>query len=176
MEIIKEIGNKDVGETDKESGEPFRQRAAARAVLLDDDDNVAIIEAKNIKIHKIIGGGIEEDEDIEKALEREIMEESGCIGDVKQELGIVIEHRSNRNLIQTNYCYIARLVSDKGQPSFTEGEIEEGFELVWVSLDEAERRFATDEPTEYSAKFQQVRDSFLLKEARKILETSNGDR
>jgi len=169
MKLLKEIFNADINEVDQKPEGKFRERLAARAVLIDEDGRAAIIEAKNIKIHKILGGGIEKGENIELALEREILEESGCKGDVTHEVGMVIEHRSNINLKQTNYCFIANLVGKKGQPEFTKKEQAEGFELVWISIDEALKRFAMDQPIEYSAKFQQHRDNFFLNEAAKIL-------
>jgi len=155
---------------DEKPVKPYNKRLAARAVLIDGNNNVAIIEAKNINIHKILGGGIEEGEDIELALEREIMEESGCRGEVFDEVGAIVEHRTNANLKQTNYCYLARLIGEKGNPAFTDKEIEEGFELVWVDFDEAIRRFSTDSPERYAAKFQGFRDKIFLEEAKKILE------
>jgi phosphoribosyl-ATP pyrophosphohydrolase len=91
------------------------------------------------------------------------------MGEVIREIGMIIEHRNNRNFKQTNYCYLAKLVGEKGEPSFTEKEIEEGFELIWVSLDEAEKLFQGDSPDQYSAQFQGYRDKLFLHEAKKIL-------
>ncbi len=170
MKLICEITNKEVGEVSEVSNKPCLDRHAARAILIDEDKKVAIIEAKNIKIHKILGGGIEEGEDIELALEREIMEESGCKGEVFEEVGTIIEHRTNRNFKQTNYCYLAKLVGEKGTPTFTDKEIEEGFKLVWIDLDDAIKRFEMDDPDQYSAKFQGYRDRIFLQTAKEILE------
>ncbi|MEO8862807.1 MAG: NUDIX domain-containing protein [Candidatus Saccharimonadales bacterium] len=56
----------------------FRERRAARAVLLDDNAQVHMLNVSKHGYHKLPGGGIEAGEDILSALERELMEEVGC--------------------------------------------------------------------------------------------------
>ena len=58
-------------------------------------------------------------------------------------------------------------VIEKGQPDFTSGELAEGFELVWLSLDDAVAKLKKDKPLNYEGKFIQERDLRFLEEAKK---------
>ena len=51
---------------------------AARMVLLDDVEKVAIINVGKSEYYKIPGGGVEEGAILVEAVEREVREESGC--------------------------------------------------------------------------------------------------
>jgi 8-oxo-dGTP diphosphatase len=107
-------------------------RHAARAVIADDDGNIALIYAKQRNYYKLPGGGIEEGEDIHEALRREIMEEIGCNATIGDELGTVEEWRDFQEMHQISHCFVAQIVGSKGAPAFTESEAEEGFEVVWA--------------------------------------------
>jgi 8-oxo-dGTP diphosphatase len=107
-------------------------RHAARAVITDNDGKVALLHARQRDYYKLPGGGVEQNEDIQKALEREIIEEVGCHATVTGELGIVEEWRDFHELHQISHCFVTQLAGDKGTPGFTESEIEEGFEVVWA--------------------------------------------
>lgn len=47
-------------------------------------------------------------------------------------------------------------------------EIDEGYELVWLNLDEALIKFKNDKPQNYEGKFIQERDIAFLEETRKL--------
>jgi hypothetical protein len=52
----------------------------------------------------------------------------------------VVEYRklpNPRNLKQTSYCYLAKVVGKKESPAFTKHEINNGFEIVWLPYKEA---------------------------------------
>ena len=53
-------------------------REAARAVLLSDSGQIFLMNVRLHGYHKLPGGGIDEDENVEEALARELMEEVGC--------------------------------------------------------------------------------------------------
>lgn len=115
----------------------YGRREAARAVVLDDDNNVALLHATKTDYYKLPGGGLDDDIDKVVALKRECREEIGCEIGVIDEIGLVNEWRRFCTLHQVSYCYLAKLVGEKGIPDFTESEIAEGFEVVWLPSGEA---------------------------------------
>ena len=113
----------------------YRKRGAARAVLKKGNE-IALLHVKNHNYYKLPGGGIDDGETIIEALNREILEETGCTSRISQELGEIFEERSHVGVYQTSYCFIAEVI-EEGTPKFTEKELGDGFELVWVFLDKA---------------------------------------
>ena len=143
-------------------------RQAARAILLDNNDKIALLYVSKNKYHKLPGGGIEQDEDIVTALKRECLEETGCQIFIKEELGLIVEYRKRFNLKQESYCYITEVEGVKGTPTFEKGEMEEGFQLIWVSLDEATNLLTNEFPDDYEGKFIVKRDSLYLRKAKEL--------
>lgn len=141
-------------------------RKAARAVVFDNENRIAILKVANHNYHKLPGGGVEEGEDLDEALKRESIEEIGCKISVVGEVGKIIEYRDEWDLKQESYCYLAKVIGEKGQPDFTEEEILGGFSILWVSLDEAIEILKKDEPDNYEGKFIKVRDVCFLEEAK----------
>jgi 8-oxo-dGTP pyrophosphatase MutT (NUDIX family) len=77
MKLIKEIKDIDFGfETKKVE---LSLREAARAVLINEDGKIALLYVNSHKFYKLPGGGVEAGEYVEDALEREVLEEAGCI-------------------------------------------------------------------------------------------------
>ncbi len=167
MKLIKEITNKDIGVPNKKEVK-YRIRKAVRAVLFGKDNKVAILFASKNGYHKIAGGGIENGENIKQALAREIKEETGCTATIKDEVGLIIEYRDNFDLIQLSYCYVAKVVK-YGEPDFTDSEKSEGFQLQWLTLDQAIKTISKEKSKLYEAKFMTTRDLAFLKETRKTL-------
>lgn len=71
----------------------FKERKAARGVLLDKDNQVYLLNVSKHGYHKLPGGGIDEGEEITQAFERELMEEVGCKAEIIAELGTIVEYR-----------------------------------------------------------------------------------
>ncbi len=40
-------------------------------------------------------------------------------------------------LVHYSYCYLAKVTGEEGVPNFTEDEIKDGFEILWVSPEKA---------------------------------------
>ena len=87
---------------------------------------------------KILGGVVEEGEDHETALMREIMEEAGLIVDADsiQPIGYVEERR--RDVFCTDrvyhcftYFYACQVMDKTVEPELTECEKQKGYQLIW---------------------------------------------
>lgn len=149
----------------------FRRREAARAVVTDNAGKIALLRVGLYDYHKLPGGGVDEGEDIPTALERELLEEIGCKAEVTGEVGEIVEHRDQFEMVQTSYCFTANQVGEKGEPDFTEKELREQFSIVWANdINEAITLLESDEPTNYEGKFIKVRDLALLKAAKELAE------
>ncbi len=149
----------------------FKEREAARAVMLDSNGQVYLLNVSKHGYHKLPGGGIDEDEEIKQALERELMEEVGCKAEIVAELGTVVEFRDydDGGLKQTSYCYLAKQVGEQIDSALEEGELDEGmFEVKAKNIDEAITLLSNDKPDNLEGKFIQRRDITFLKAAKEV--------
>lgn len=145
----------------------FRVREAVRAVVYDQDDNVAVLNVSKQNYHKLPGGGVEAGEDIATALKRECQEELGCDIEIVDEVGQILEYRKIFQLKQISPCYIARVVGSKGKPSFTVEEIEDGFQIKWLPLEQAIALLDSDKPLNDEGRLYIVpRDRIFLEAAK----------
>jgi 8-oxo-dGTP diphosphatase len=151
----------------------FREREASRAVLLNDNNEVYMLNVSLHGYHKLPGGGIDEGEEPRQALERELMEEVGCKAEIIVELGYFVEYRDYDNLKQTSYNYLARQVGSQVESALEEGELAEGmYEVKAKSIDEAIALITNDKPNNLEGKFIQIRDLAILKAAKSQLNNS----
>ena len=147
----------------------YRPRSAARGVVFDENNNVAILLVSNHNYYKLPGGGIEESEDKIEAFRRECVEEIGSDVEVIKELGPIVEYRSESSLIQTSYCYVGKVVGERKASAFTEHELSQGFEKpLWVTFDEALKLVSNSEPNNYSGRFIKERDTFVLNTVKQL--------
>ena len=82
----------------------FSLRRASRGILLK-DNKVALLHVAKLNYHKLPGGGIEGEENIEEAFKREIREEVGADCEILDFGGVVIEWRGDWKLVQLNYVF-----------------------------------------------------------------------
>lgn len=143
MKIIKILNPENVSEKEVSK---FQVREAVRAIVYDKDRNVAILNVTKQNYHKLPGGGVEKGEDVYSALKRECLEELGCDIEIVGEIGQIIEYRKMFQLKQISPCHVAKIVGVKGNPSFTPEEIEDGFKVQWLPLEEATLLLASDQP------------------------------
>lgn len=169
MKHLKTITDKDFN-SDIPAPEIYKERKAARAIVFDKENNVALLNVTNFFYHKIPGGGVEEGEDIMQALKLEVMKEIGCEIENIKELGIIEEYRNKHALHQTSYCFVANLLGDKGESMLTEKEKADGFETIWLTLDEAIEVFKNEDKNKlYESDFMLKRDLTFLEEAKNNL-------
>jgi 8-oxo-dGTP diphosphatase len=154
--------------SDREAAE-YEIREAARAIVFDENNLVALLHATKNNYYKLPGGGIEAGETKEIALKRECVEEIGCNIEIINELGSTVEYRKKYQLKQTSFCYVVKVIGEKGEPKLEPDEIEEGFKTIWVSIDDAIKKVNESTPAVYSGSYMVARDTALLEAAQKII-------
>lgn len=146
-------------------------RMAVRIVLFDENGNVALghyapKENRPMEAYNIPGGGIDDGESIQDALAREAREEIGCEIKNIREIGRVMEHGVGKKIkhFQENYCFLAEVDGGKGEPKFSEEEIEDGLDVRWLPLNEAIEKLKLQKDN-----FGTRKTLILLEKARRII-------
>ncbi len=170
MKLILELNGNDVGLPYSESyTTPYILRKTALAVLFNNAGKIALLDVSNDKYHKLPGGGLEAGEDVITALRRECLEEVGSHIEITDEIGLTIEYKNEKGFLQISYCYIAQSVGGLVSPQYEDGELEDGFHLIWVDIDEAITLISQDSSATSSGKFICKRDLEILKEAKQVM-------
>lgn len=165
MKLLKEISDATFGDTDTEIlGKTYELRKSARAILMNDEGDIAIQYLANHFFHKLPGGGVEMGETIESALVREVKEEVGCNSEIEEEIGLVIEYRKEHTLLHMSYCYLARVVGPLAEAALEQAEIDEGMSTFWMKPEVAIQKMETDVPNTYQGKFILKRELAFLRE------------
>ncbi len=146
MKLITTINPENISEAEAAT---YAVRRAARAIVRDGEGNIGILFVSGKNYHKLPGGGIEAEESVLDALRRECKEELGCEIEIGEEVGEIVEYRKMFRLKQASFCYLSRVVGEKGQPSFTEEEQENGFKIEWFSLERAMAILSADRTEDY---------------------------
>lgn len=163
MKTLLVLRDKDVG-FDTPEPATYEVRTAARAVVFDKDENVALLYSTVHDYHKLPGGGVEEGEELLQALEREVKEEIGCRIENISGLGSIEEYRMRIALHQWSHCYIAHQVGEKGASQFVGDELEEGFVVQWIPLTDAIKTLESElDRDHYLARFMTRRDLTFLR-------------
>lgn len=159
---------KHIQKTPIPKGAKLWRREAARGVVFDEKGLIPMLFVSKANYHKLPGGGIEEGESKIETCKREVLEETGCDIKVGKEIGKITEFRPYTDyLYQTSYCYLGKIIN-KGIQNLEQGEIDEGFRLVWFTLDEAINTVRNDKPNNEEGKFIQERDLAFLEKAQEI--------
>lgn len=172
MKLLATLHESDIfPESEDTDSSVFWERKAARAIVTNELGQVALLKVGNRNYHKLPGGGIDGDENVAEALQRELVEEIGCTADITDEVGEIIEYRDQQKMHQVSYCYLATQVGEQQPPDYTPEELTNGFEMIWAwDIDDAISTLKNDKPTDYSGRFIVRRDLLLLKAAKKLVQ------
>ena len=154
-----------------------KRPAKVRAVLLDTDGCMALMYLPKYKhngdkdLYMIPGGGVDNREDLKKALEREMLEETGCRINIVDEIGYITNTQAEDTWTAVTYYYTAAVVGEKGQLQLTEHEKDSQFELQWHSLEDALK--IIESQAEDNCKIIKFRDKLVVAEAIKLMRQKN---
>ena len=139
-------------------------RITARAIVKNQDALYAVMYAGKFKLHSLPGGGVEDGEDVLTALQREVYEETGCVCDEIQELGIVAENRASLDYTQINHYFVVSTSHTPGENHLTEAEQDSRTIVKWETWDEMVRLINEQEFDRVQGKYLKARDVAALKE------------
>jgi len=169
MICIKTLIDEDFGIKSVELNVP-RERLGARGIVFDNENKIAILNKQLKNEYKLVGGGIEEDEDPEIAFKREVLEEAGCNIEITNKIGTIVEIKSQDNFKQTSYVFISKVVGEKGETNFTQKEIDEGSRLLWLDIDSAMNLIKESESKLVESKYENVyHTKFIVRRDYEIL-------
>lgn len=170
MKILFKLTDKDFGIEPKEMID-CRLRLAARGIVIRDDGKIALQNKSKKNEYKLVGGGIENDEDPSIAFQREVLEEAGCEIEITEQLGITEEYKSLQNLKQISNIFVAKVIRDSHTLNLTEKEKSEGAKLLWVEPKEALKLITDCYDKLLPSEYDDVYDTrFVVLRDRKILE------
>lgn len=170
MSVIVKLTDEDFGIKPKEMKD-YRLRVAARGIVMREDGKIAIQNKSNKNEFKLVGGGMEENEDPTIAFKREVLEEAGCEIEIIEKLGTTEEYKSLQNLKQISNIFVSKVINDIHKLNLTEKEKSEGAKLLWVEPKEALKLITDCYDKLLPSNYDDVYDTrFVVLRDRKILE------
>lgn len=145
-------------------------RITARAIVRNQSGLYAVMYAEKWGLHSLPGGGVEDGEDVRTALRREVYEETGCVCDEIQELGIVSENRASLDYTQINHYFVVTTAHTADENHLTEAERDCRTVVKWVAFDELVRLIHDQEFDRVQGKYLKMRDVAALGEYAKWVE------
>lgn len=173
MKNIKTIYQKDVfPELLEEKCTEFTDRKTGKAIIVDSEGEICLVGNKQNDFLQLPGGGIYENEDVKQGVIRECLEETGCMVELLSEVGIIHDYRQRDKKHCINYCFVASVIGEKGQVSYTEDELAIGMYTKWVNVKttldifrKQERELKEGKVTFYNTGFNILRDFLFINEA-----------
>lgn len=144
-------------------------KPAARTVIIDDHNLIALISVRNDEYFKIPGGGIETGETPLQAATREALEESGCEIKIIQKIGENKIIDEPKNITYHSICYLAKKNKTIGFPSFDDWEKFNQMRIIWVDINQAIKLFRSATPKDFISSQINQRDLNFVLIAKEIL-------
>ena len=169
MNLICKLTDTDIGEKYIETENP-QLRLASRGIVIRDDGKIAVFNKYNKNEYKLPGGGAEDDEIPEETFKREVLEETGCVVEIIEQLGTTEEYKGKSNFKQISNVFIGKVIEDTKQLNITQKEKDEGARLLWETPQKAlelitdcfSKLIESDYESVYSTKFVVLRDRKIL--------------
>jgi len=141
---------------------------STRVAMITEDNKIILIKTgKNM--HTLVGGQVEENEDIFLSLKRECKEESGYdIKDIKILGHIELWKKSYKRIV---ICFLVATLGNPSSLNLMDAEIKEGHEVFKYSLDESLIILEEDSKKEIPGRLSSLRSLIVLKEAQEYLPT-----
>ncbi len=147
---------------------------AARTVIVDENNLVALIDVRNGEYYKIPGGGIEEGENEQQAARREAMEEAGCEIEIVQKISkqqfVDNNPKYGGETTHHSVCFLARKIGKNINTSFDDWESSNQMKLIWVTFEKAIELFTNVKTDDFFGSEINKRDFDFVLKARNILE------
>lgn len=169
MNLICKLTDEDIGQKYIELENP-KLRLAARGIVIRDDGKIAIFNKANKNEYKLPGGGMENIENPEETFKREVLEETGCIIEIVEKLGVTEEYKYQSNFKQISNVFLGKVIEDTKILNVTQKEKDEGARLLWETPQKAlelitncyGKLIKSDYESVYSTKFVVLRDRKIL--------------
>ncbi len=176
FKLLEEINDEDFGFKSTFDNEQVKIRKAVRGIIFDENNKIAILSLRKWEYYMVPWWWIEQWENEEQAIKRELKEECGIeIKDIKI-LWYTQENRwekvmsdiwTNWSWINLSYWFVGRIDGQKWEPNLEPDEIEEQTETLRVDIDEAIKLFETTAIDNKIWHFVRKRDLVFLYEVKK---------
>lgn len=164
--VIAEIGDNDFDPNfvPPKTLADYGVRKASRGILVN-SGKLAVLYVSKENYHKLPGGGVEAEETNKDAFIREVKEETGCdckVLDEDDQNSVVIETRDQFKLLQISYIFFSEIVGEPQELQLEQDEIDDGFKLKWIPIDQVIQILENDKPKNYEGNFIKARDLAIL--------------
>ncbi|MBE0493767.1 MAG: NUDIX domain-containing protein [Thiomicrospira sp.] len=138
MKLLKELIHPELSSRD---GRVLRRHAARGIVLR--EDKILLLFTERYNDFSLPGGGVDQGEDIQVALKRELEEETGARDiQVQAHYGFIEEYRPywkpDYDLMHmTSHFFVCEVASQLAEVRMEDYEVANGMKPVWISVDEA---------------------------------------
>lgn len=138
MKLLKELIHPGLATRDGR----IHRRHAARGIVLR-EDRILLLFTERYNDFSLPGGGVDENEDIQVALKRELEEETGAREvQVLEHYGFIEEYRPHWKpqydlMHMTSHFYVCDVAADLADVRMEHYEVANGMKPVWISVAEA---------------------------------------
>lgn len=150
----------------------YTTRKTAKGIVLDQHRKIALVSKKGSGFYFLPGGGVEEGETPEQALQRECGEEMGQSIKIDKKFATTSEYRARSGELYEASCFIARLSEDGEEEEVIPEDSSYSMETIWLIRAEAMdlmkrqlKKITEKTDNYYNRKFNTTRDLFFIEKS-----------